>query len=238
MHNQLRNADHETVDEMEIKSSVARPASATPILRGYLRRAGAANFLLMVVAIFLALIVLVAIIGGCAAYSGYHQAVRLDEQVDSSWAQVENVLQRRYDLIPNLVETVKGYASHEKEIFTSIAQSREKYFQADTRGAKMQAAAGIERALSRLLMLRENYPELKAQQSFNNLMAQLEGSENRIAVERKRYNDAVRQLNTYCRGLLSGLWCRWAGVEPAEYFESVEEAAEAPRVDFGTRGEE
>jgi hypothetical protein len=105
------------------------------------------------------------VVGGCA-YSGYNKAIRFDESVKSSWAQVENVLQRRYDLIPNLVETVKGYAEHEKTIFTDIAESRTKYFQAGNQAEKVEAANGVERALSRLLMLKETYPDLKAQANF------------------------------------------------------------------------
>jgi LemA protein len=181
------------------------------------------------------LIVIVGLVLGSCAYGGYNKAVNLDEKVKSSWAQVDNVLQRRYDLIPNLVETVKGYASHEKEIFTQIADSRTKYFQAGSQAAKVEAANGLERALSRLLVLNEKYPELKAQASFQDLQTQLEGSENRIAVERKHYNDAVQELNAYCRGLVSKLYCGWAKVKPAEYFEPPEVAKEVPKVDFSKK---
>lgn len=193
------------------------------------RRSGVTGFLL---AFFVVLLVFALIIGGCA-YSGYNKAIRLDENVGNKWAQVENVLQRRFDLIPNLVETVKGYASHEKEIFTDIAESRTKYFQAGGRAEKVAAANGFERALSRLLFLQERYPELKAQANFLDLQAQLEGTENRIAVERMRYNDAVRDLNAYRRSLLGRVFAGWAGVGPAEYFEVSEEAKQAPKVDFG-----
>jgi LemA protein len=172
------------------------------------------------------------VVGGCA-YSGYNKAVRLDEDVSSAWAQVENQLQRRFDLIPNVVETVKGYAEHEREIFTDIAKSRENYFQAANRGGKIEATAGFERALSRLLMLQERYPDLKANQQFQALTIQLEGTENRIAVERKRYNDSVKTLNTYQRSIFGRIVCGWAGVEQAEYFEVAEEAKAAPKVDFG-----
>ncbi len=196
------------------------------------RRSGVAGILL----VFIGLMCVGAlIIGGCA-YSGYNKAIRLDESVDSGWAQVENVLQRRFDLIPNLVETVKGYAGHEKEIFTDIANSRTKYFSAGSRDDKVAAANGLERALSRLLVLKEAYPDLKAQAGFLDLQTQLEGTENRIAVERKRYNDAVRELNTYCRGLLGSVFSGWAGVDSAEYFEITEEAKEVPKVDFGGGG--
>jgi LemA protein len=188
--------------------------------------------------VLLALLILVAllalIIGGCA-YHGYNQAIHLDESVKSSWAQVENVLQRRFDLIPNLVETVKGYAAHEKEIFTEVAESRTKYFQAASQSERVEAANGVERALSRLLMLQERYPDLKAQANFLALQDELSGSENRIAVERKRYNDGVRELNTFCRSLLGRMYAGWAGVKPAEYFEVPEQAKAVPKVDFGGR---
>lgn len=177
-------------------------------------------------------VVIVGLVLGSCAYGGYNKAVRLDEGVKSSWAQVENVLQRRYDLIPNLVETVKGYATHEKDIFTDIANARTKYFSAGSQAEKVEAANGLERALSRLLVLRETYPELKAQTSFLELQTQLEGTENRIAVERMRYNDAVREVNTYCRGLVSRIYCGWAGVKPAAYFEVPEAAKQVPKVDF------
>jgi len=195
------------------------------------RRYGVGGILLGLVVV---LVIVALILGGCA-YGGYNRAVRLDESVKSSWAQVENVLQRRYDLIPNLVETVKGYAAHEQEIFTAVAESRTKYFQAGSQTEKVEAANGLERALSRLLVLNEKYPELKAQANFLALQDELAGSENRIAVERKRYNDAVRDLNTYCRGFLSRMYCGWAGVKSAEYFETPEAAKQAPKVDFGKK---
>ena len=183
----------------------------------------------------LVVVVVALALGGCA-YSGYNQAVRLDEAVKNQWAQVDTVLQRRYDLIPNLVATVKGYATHEQEIFTRIAESRTKYFQAGNQSEKVAAANGLEQALSRLLVLTETYPNLKAQTNFLALQDELAGTENRIAVERKRYNDAVRELNTYARGLLGHVFTGWAGVKPAEYFEVPEPARAAPHVDFGKPG--
>lgn len=187
----------------------------------------------VLLAFILVVLVFALIIGGCA-YGGYNKAIRLHEAVGSSWAQVENVLQRRYDLIPNLVETVKAYAAHEQDIFKSVAESRTRYFAAASRDEKIEAAAGVERALSRLLMLRETYPELKAQANFLALQDELAGTENRIAVERKRYNDAVRELNTFCRSLLGRVFAGWAGVGPAKYFEvTAEQAREVPKVDFG-----
>lgn len=192
------------------------------------KRSSVAGVLLAVLVVVVAL----ALIGGGCAYSGYNKAIRFDENVNATWAQVENVLQRRYDLIPNLVETVKGYAEHEEDLFKSIAEARTKYFQADSRAGKIDAARGIEGLLSRLLVLRETYPELKAQESFLKLQDELAGTENRISVERKRYNDAVRIVNTYRRGILGSIFCGWAGVEQSEYFEVADAAKEAPKVDF------
>jgi len=162
----------------------------------------------------------------------YNQVVAMDEQVNAQWAQVENQLKRRFDLIPNLVETTKGYAKHEKEIFENIAKARTSYFQAKSVPEKVAAANGFESALSRLLMLQENYPNLKANESFLKLMDSLEGTENRIAVERKRYNDAVRSLNTYRRTVIGRFIAALAGVGPAEYFQIPQEQKEAPRVQF------
>lgn len=194
------------------------------------KRAGIGNVLL---AFFGILVVGALVVGGCA-YSSYNTVIQLDQGVKTDWAQVENVLQRRYDLIPNLVETVKGYAKHEEGVFTALAESRTKYFAAKTPDDKIEASASIERALSRLLVLQETYPELKAQANFLQLQDELAGTENRIAVERKRYNDAVGQLNAYIRGLFGQFVGRLAGIQPAKYFEAPEAAQQAPKVDFGT----
>lgn len=171
------------------------------------------------------------IVGGCAV-TGWNKAKSLQTNVEEQWAQIETQLQRRFDLIPSLVETVKGYASHEKELFENIAEARTQYFQAKTPGAKMQAAGQLEGFLSRLLVLRETYPDLKANQNFMDLQAQLEGTENRIAVARKRYNDAVGALNRYARAFFGRIYCRWAGVEEAEFFKVEEEAKAPPKVEF------
>jgi len=172
------------------------------------------------------------VIGGCV-YNGYNKAVALDENVSSSWAQVENQLQRRFDLIPNLVETVKGVAGHEKEVFLGIANARKAYFQAKSTAAKAKSAGMLGTALSRLLVLKETYPQLKANENFLKLQDSIEGTENRLGVERKRYNDAVKQLNTFTRKLLGRLYAGLADVEKAEYFEVSEVAKERPKVDFG-----
>lgn len=163
---------------------------------------------------------------------GYDRVKIMDENINGQWAQVENQLKRRYDLIPNLVQTVKGYAAHEKELFQYIADARTKYFQAKGIGDKIAASNQLEGVLSRLLLLREAYPDLKANQSFLKLQDSLEGTENRIAVERKRYNDAVRQLNAYRRTFFGRFFASWAGVEAAEYYEIPEGEAETPQVKF------
>jgi LemA protein len=175
-------------------------------------------------------------VGGCA-YQGYNQAITLDESVKQHWAQVENQLQRRYDLIPNLVETVKGIAAQEQKIFLGIAEARKAYFQAKDTGTvaeKAEAANGVERALSRLLFLQEKYPELKSNESFLKLQDELAGTENRLAVERKRYNESVETMNVFVRRFPSNLYAMLAGVKSAEYFKPPEEAKEAPKVDFNT----
>lgn len=183
------------------------------------------------------IVVLVAIIGGivvggCSIVSGYNKAAALDERVDSAWSEVENQLQRRNDLIPNLVETVKGYAKQEKELFENIAAARTKYFQADTRGKKMAAANGISGLLSRLLVLREAYPELKSNENFMKLQDSLEGTENRLAVARGRYNDAAEAANRYRRSFFGRFFANWAGLDHAEYFKAPDEAKETPKVEF------
>lgn len=162
----------------------------------------------------------------------YNRAISMDEQVKAQWAQVENQLKRRYDLIPNLVETVKGYAKHEKEIFENIAQARTQYFQAKTPADKIQASNQLEGFLSRLLVLREAYPQLKANESFLKLQDSLEGTENRISVERKRYNEAVQALNTYRRTVIGRIFASIAGVGEAKYFEVPAAEKELPKVKF------
>ena len=164
--------------------------------------------------------------------SGYNRVIAMDENVKGSWAQVENQLKRRYDLIPNLVETVKGYAAHEKELFENIAEARTKYFQANRVEDKIKSANQLEGVLSRLLLLREQYPQLKANESFLKLQDSLEGTENRIAVERKRYNDAVQLLNTYIRTFFGRFYAMLAGVPKAAYYEVPRAEQEAPKVKF------
>jgi len=187
---------------------------------------------LKVVLIILGVTVLFMIIMGGKLIAGYNHVITMEENVKGKWAQVENQLKRRYDLIPNLVETVKGYAEHEKEIFENIAQARTQYFKAQDFKEQIQSANRLESALSRLLVLQERYPDLKANQSFLRLQDSLEGTENRIAVERKRFNDAVQILNTYIRTFFGRFYAMLAGVEPAEYYEIPEAEKQAPKVKF------
>jgi LemA protein len=162
----------------------------------------------------------------------YNKAVAMDEQVKSQWAQVDNQLKRRYDLIPNLVETVKGYATHEKELFENIANAKTKYFQANSVKDKIQASQQLEGVLSRLLLLQENFPQLKANENFLKLQDSLEGTENRIAVERMRYNDTVKVLNTYRRSVFGKFFASLAGVNESQYYELPQAEKEAPKVKF------
>jgi LemA protein len=164
--------------------------------------------------------------------AGYNRVIVMDEDVKGKWAQVENQLKRRYDLIPNLVETVKGYAKHEKELFENIAQARTLYFQAKDVKGKVKASNQLEGVLSRLLLLQERYPVLKANESFLKLQDSLEGTENRISVERKRYNESVQTLNTYIRTFLGRFYAMIAGVSSAAYYEVPEAEKAVPAVKF------
>ncbi len=183
--------------------------------------------------IVIGIIGLVLVFIAFGAWSSYGRIVRLDEQAKTQFANVDAQLQRRYDMIPNLVETVKGYAAHEKGVFEGIANARKAYFSAPDSDAKAKASGDVERALSRLLMLQETYPQLKANEGFLKLQDQLEGTENRIGVERGRYNEAVRELNVELRGLMAQIGNMFAKVKPREPFAADAEARSAPRVDFG-----
>ncbi|KPJ61367.1 MAG: hypothetical protein AMJ46_01295 [Latescibacteria bacterium DG_63] len=184
----------------------------------------------IVVAVILAILVIIVV---SWYISGLNRVVGLDEQVDEKWAQVETMLQRRNDLIPNLVETVKGYAEHEKGLFEEITRLRSDWARASTREEKIENARAMESALSRLLLVVENYPQLRASENFQTLQAQLEGTENRIAVERTRYNEAVRAFNTYIREVFGSFFAKRRGLtEPAPYFEAAPGAEEVPEVKF------
>jgi LemA protein len=160
--------------------------------------------------------------------------VTLDENVNAAWGQVETVLQRRFDLIPNLVATVKGYAAHEKGILENVTRLRSQWGNAKTVDEKAKAAGELEGTLARLLVVAEQYPDLKADQNFRDLQFELSGTENRIAVERQRYNEAVRDYNTAVRRIPDSFIAGLRGFQVKESFEAAPAAAEAPEVDFGT----
>lgn len=167
-------------------------------------------------------------LSGC----GYNSMVSMREAVTAAWSQVENQLQRRNDLIPNLVETTKGYAAHEKEIFESVANARAKLIGAGNRDEKIDSANQLSSALSRLLVLSERYPDLKADKQFARLSDELAGTENRIATERKRYNEIVQEYNTAIQKFPAMLTARAFGFQPEKYFEAPESAKQVPQVKF------
>ncbi len=164
--------------------------------------------------------------------STYNSLVKLDEEVKASWAQVENQLQRRLDLIPNLVETVKGYAKHERELLTKITEARAKVGQARSIKEKIEANNELTSALGRLLLVVENYPNLKASENFIRLQDELAGTENRIAVERRRYNEAVKRYNIKIRSFPTNLIASLFGFKKATFFQIPPEAKKVPKVKF------
>lgn len=183
---------------------------------------------LLISAIAVGAVIVFALILGMVAMSKYNRAQGLDEAVDSAWAQVETVLQRRYDLIPNLVNTVKGYAAHEQEVLTEVTRLRSQWGEARTPTGRAEAANQLESALGRLMVIVEQYPQLQANQNFLALQSQLEGTENRIAVERRRYNEALQSYNSYVRRFPQNLFFdRRDG-----YFEAISGAEVAPTVEF------
>ncbi|WP_342434061.1 LemA family protein [Neobacillus sp. FSL H8-0543] len=179
------------------------------------------------------IIVAVLVIFGAMLMSSYNNFVSLEENVDQSYAQIENQLQRRLDLIPNLVNTVKGYASHEEEVITSISDARARLAGANTVEEEANANAELSGALSRLLVVVENYPNLKADRQFTQLMDELSGTENRISVARKDYNDQVAIYNKKVKRFPGALIAGITGFDEKEYFNADPKAAEAPEVDFG-----
>ena len=162
----------------------------------------------------------------------YNSLVTMDESVKGAWAQVENQLQRRYDLIPNLVETVKGYAAHEREVFVQVTEARSRVGGAASISDKIGANNQLSAALSRLLLVVERYPELKANTNFIRLQDELAGTENRIAVERRRYNETVKAFNIKIRRFPTNLIAGMFGFEKATFFEVPKERQEAPKVKF------
>jgi len=178
-----------------------------------------------------AIILLILLAGGT-----YNRLVGLDQNVIQSWAQVENQLQRRNDLIPNLVNVVKGYASHEKTIFIQVSEARSRLsgtIKAGSQADKISAANELDGALSRLLAIAENYPNLKASDNFIRLQDELAGTENRIAVERMRYNQAVQSYNTSAKRIPAVLFVKWFGFDQVKpYFEAPPSAKAVPKVTF------
>lgn len=179
--------------------------------------------LIIIGALIVAFLVLIAYPWGV-----YNSLVRSREAVKAQWQQVETQYQRRFDLIPNLVESVKGMMGQEKEVFGNLAEARSKY----ANNPSPENASQVEGALSRLLLIVENYPQLRSAENVSNLMAELSGTENRVAVERRRYNEAVKGYNqsikVFPRNILAGLF----GFEEENYFEAEEGTQEAPEVEF------
>ncbi|WP_121609448.1 LemA family protein [Mesobacillus foraminis] len=187
---------------------------------------------------FLGIGVIIAIIVvlGLMLMSSYNGFVNEEENVDQAYAQIENQLQRRLDLIPNLVNTVKGYASHEKEVIQSISDARARLAGARSPEEEATANAELSSALSRLLVVVENYPNLKADTQFTQLMDELAGTENRISIARQDYNDRVSVYNKKVKRFPGALVAGITGFDEKEYFKADPRSQEAPNVDFGGQG--
>lgn len=191
--------------------------------------------------IIIAVIALVLVIFYSFFKNTYNNMVKLGEQVDAQWAQVENVYQRRADLIPNLVNTVKGFASQEQEVLIGVVEARAKATSINLNADNLtpenlqsfqEAQAGLSSALARLMVVVEQYPELKSNQNFLELQSQLEGTENRIAVERMKFNETTREYNSFVKSFPQNLLAGMFGFEAKPYFEAKEGASEAPKVEF------
>ena len=183
--------------------------------------------------VVLGIVVLVALMIAGMYVGRRNEMVTKNETVKSAWAQVDVVLQRRADLIPNLVETVKGFAAQEQTVFHDIASARAALMGAQTPADKIAANGQLDGALGRLLLIVENYPLLKSNENFLRLQDELAGTENRIAVERKRYNDAVQDYNTYIGLFPNNIFAGWAGYQRNNaYFTASEASREAPKVQF------
>src|SRR5208283_1329367 len=181
------------------------------------------------------LLALMALIMGGAYVSSRNEMVRKNEAIKQAWAQVDVVLERRADLIPNLVATVKGYAQQEQKVFGDVDNARAGLLNARTPADKIAANGQLDGALGRLLAIVENYPNLKSNQNFLALQDELAGTENRIAVERRRYNEAIQDYNTYIGLFPNSIFARWAGFQRNnDYFAASEAAREVPKVDFST----
>src|SRR5271156_4299192 len=185
----------------------------------------------------LAILVVIALLVGGSFIGRRNQMATKHVAIDAEWAQVDVVLQRRADLIPNLVETVKGYATQEQIVFGDIAKARAALIGAKTPTDKIAANGQLDSALSRLLVVVENYPQLKSNENFLRLQDELAGTENRIAVERKRYNDTLRDYNTYVQQFPNSFFAGFAGFKPNEaYFEASPGSREVPKVNFSSPG--
>ena len=176
-------------------------------------------------------LVIVAVAFGLSGCS-YNKFTTQEEAIKASWAEVQNQLQRRNDLIPNLVETVKGYAQHEEGVFKDIAEARSRLLAAKSPDETIAAANQQTSALGRLLAISENYPQLRANEQFNRLMDELSGTENRIAVERMRYNQRVQEYNTSTRRFPANLTAKLFGFKEHPFFEAPPEAQQVPKVNF------
>ena len=194
-----------------------------------------------IIAIIIVLVIVIALYSW--VMGKYNQMVRLDEGVKEKWSQVENVYQRRLDLIPNLVNTVKGYAEHEQETFRAVTEARakaggminidESVLNSPEKFQRFQQAQSeLGNALQRLMVIQERYPDLKANQNFLSLQSQLEGTENRIAVERRRFNEAAKAYNTLIRTFPTAIFANMFGFEQKQYFQASEGAEQAPEVEF------
>jgi LemA protein len=191
--------------------------------------------------IVIVVLVVVALLIGLFAFGQYvsvkNTLVSKNEAVKASWSQVDIVLQRRADLIPNLVQTVKGYATQEQVVFGDIAKARSALLSAGSPQEKMAANGQLDGALGRLLVITENYPQLRSNENFLRLQDELAGTENRIAVERKRYNDTLRDYNTYVQQFPNSFFAGIAGFKANEaYFQASEASREVPKVNFSNPG--
>jgi Uncharacterized conserved protein len=191
--------------------------------------------------IIIGVILVLALLTVVPMYNSYNKMVVYDEQVKAAWSQVENVYQRRLDLIPNLVNTVKGAANFEKETLTQVMEARAKATQVTIDPSKMtkenfeqyqEAQGKVSSSLSRLLVSVENYPQLRATESFKELQSQLEGTENRIAVERRKFSELVMEYNAYIRKFPKNIYASWFNFKEKPYFTAEKEAAKAPTVKF------
>jgi LemA protein len=186
--------------------------------------------LIVLIAVVVVVLILVSRVVGT-----YNGLVRADQEVKNAWAQVETQLQRRLDLIPNLVETVRGYAAHERQTLQAVTEARAKVAGAGSVNEKINANQELSGALARLLVVVEQYPNLKADVGFRQLQDELAGTENRIAVERRRYNETVRDYNVRVKSFPTVLFAGILGFKAAEMFEAAEGAEQAPKVNFGTQ---